>query len=199
MLAAARAALADERSADRLLDGLVLGNDVNRSNSFHALLIAIELSPGRWYQNWPFFVDLLRSPNAFHRGIGVKTIAALASPDNEHRLDISLDSLLELIDDPKIMVARYVVQAMPGLVEARPNLKSRLVSELLRIGEARQPESRKELLRADAIDALDRILSHSEQRQTVVPFVELALASSSPKARRAARAFLRSTAKKNEE
>ena len=195
LLAAAEAALSDQRVADRLMDGLVAKDDVERSNSFNALLAAIRLAPDDWCRNWVFFANLLRSQNAFHRGIGVKTIVALASADKEHHLDSCLDELLRLIDDPKIMVARYVVQSVPELVEARPDLKARLTDWLMQIGKAHQPESRKELLRADAVDALDRILHHHGERQAAAPFVELALASSSPKAKKAARVFLASTVK----
>lgn len=196
LMAAAKAAILDERVAERLLDGLVSKEDVERSNSFNALLAAIGLAPDRWCRKWAFFADLLRSPNAFHRGIGVKTIARLVAADEERRLDDCLDELLQLIDDPKIMVARYVVQSMPELVGARPDLKPQLVDVLMQIGKARQPESRKELLRADAVDALNRILTRPDERQAAVPFVELAQASRSPKARKAARVFLASTVKK---
>jgi hypothetical protein len=65
------------------------------------------------------------------------------------------------------------------------------VSKLLSIDVTHHQQGRKDLIKADIIQALNWFYDRVENRPQMLRFVEQQLASSSPKTRKAAKAFLK--------
>jgi hypothetical protein len=135
---------------------------------------------------------MIESPNGFYRSTAAQAIAYLTAVDKNRHLDTILDTYLHMLDDEKIMVARYFVQTIHLLPKARPDLCEKVFARLLDVENTHHSESRKSLLKADVINAFDQLfetLSAQEQDETLA-FVEKEIDSESPTTRKVAKAFI---------
>ena len=176
-----------------LVDGTFAKDETYRYNCSRVFFRALEKGPDLFYPYWERFAAGIHSPNGFFRSSSTQALAFLTAVDKEHRLDSILDAYLRILNDDKVMVARYFVQTIHLLPEARPDLREKVVACLLDVENTRHTESRKSLLKADIINAFDQIfetLSAQEQKQTLA-FAEKELDSESPSTRKAAKAFLK--------
>jgi len=178
---------------DRLVEGCFTKDETYRYNCVRVFFRALEQQPGLFYPYWERFAAGIHSPNGFYRSTATQAIAHLTTVDEERRLDANFDEYLRMLDDDKVMVARYFVQTIHLIAEARPDLREKVIACLLGIENTRHTESRKSLLKADIISAFDRLfesLSAQEQKEVLV-FVEKEQVSESPSTRKAAKAFLK--------
>jgi hypothetical protein len=187
----ARSAVADAEILKELLDGVVSKDDTYRYNCFRALLQISENEPLALYPEWDYFVPLLASPNAYHRSVALQLLARLAQVDSEKRFEAILDQYLAMLDDEKVMVARYLAQNAGRIVKAKPSLQEQITARLLDVDRTHHAQSRKDLVKADIIQAFRAFFAESREKEKILAFVEQQLESSSPKARQAAKAFLK--------
>ena len=186
-------ALESAEIRDLLVDGCFAKNETNRYNCVRVFFRALEKQPALFYPYWERFAEGISSPNGFYRSSSTQAVAFLTAVDEQHQLDSILDAYLRMLDDDKVMVARYFVQTIHLIPAARPDLREKVVARLLSVENTRHTESRKSLLKADIIGAFDRLfetLSAQEQKQTLA-FAEKELSSESPSTRKAAKAFLK--------
>lgn len=187
---AARLALADERALKVLVGGLVSKEDAYRYNCFEVLLRISEDQPEVLYPEWDTLVALLGSRNAFFRSIGLRLIANLTGADDEERFESFFDRYFRLLDDEKVMVARYLAQSAGVIARRKPHLQERITEKLLDIDRTHHAEGRKALIKADALGYFETVFEESSAKERILAFAEGLLESSSPKGRKAARAFL---------
>jgi hypothetical protein len=187
---AARLALADGGALQVLVDGLVSKEDAYRYNCFEVLMRVSEDQPAALYSEWDAFVEMLGSRNAFFRSIGLRLIANLTGADGEGRFEALFDRYFGLLDDEKVMVARYLVQGAEGIAKRKPHLQERITERLLDIDKTHHAEGRKALIKADALGYFEAVLAESSEKERMLALAEDLLASSSPKARKAAKSFL---------
>jgi hypothetical protein len=187
----ARSAVADAEILKELLDGVVSKDDAYRYNCFRALLQISENEPLALYPEWDYFVSLLASPNAYHRSVALQLLARLTQVDSEKRFEAILDQYLAMLDDEKVMVARYLAQNAARIVKAKPSLQEQITARLLDVDRTHHAQSRKDLVKADIIQAFGAFFAESRDKEKILAFVEQQLESSSPKARQAAKAFLK--------
>ncbi len=186
-------ALENAEIRDLLVDGCFAKDETYRYNCVRVFFRALEKQPALFYPYWERFVEGINSPNGFYRSSSTQAIAFLSAVDEERHLDSILDSYLRMLDDDKVMVARYFVQTLHLIPAARPDLREKVIACLLDVENTRHTESRKSLLKADIISAFDRLFDSSsaqEQKQTLA-FAEKELDSESPSTRKAAKAFLK--------
>jgi hypothetical protein len=177
---------------DLLVEGCFAKDETYRYNCVRVFFRALEGQPALFYPYWEHFAGMIDSPNGFYRSTATQAIAYFTAVDENRRLDAILDDYLCMLDDDKIMVARYFVQTIHLLPEARPDLQEKVVACLLDVENTRHTESRKSLLKADIINAFDRLfesLSPQEQKE-ILAFAEKEQTSESPSTRKAAKAFL---------
>ena len=187
--AAVRLALADAEFRAALRDGVVSKNEVYRYNCFRVLLRISESQPAVLYPDWEGFVALLGSDNAFHRSIGLQVIANLVSADVDRRFDALFDRYFALLDDDKVMVARYLAQSAGRIAKAMPDLRARITERLLDV--ACTHHEHKDLVKTDVIQAFAEYAEDYPDKARILAFVEQQLDSTSPKTRKAAKEFLR--------
>ena len=187
---AMRLALADGEALRALVDGLVSKEDAYRYNCFEVLIRVSEHHPAVLYSEWDTFVEMLGQRNAFFRSIGLRLIANLTGADDEGRFEALFDRYFGLLDDEKVMVARYVAQSAEGIARRKPYLRDRITERLLEIDQTHHAEGRKALIKADALRYFDRFFEESSVKERMLAFAEGLLACSSPKARKAAKSFL---------
>lgn len=185
-----QAATSDDDLLRELLRGVVSKNEVYRYNCFKTLLQISDEQPAVLYPEWDTFVELLSSDNSYHRSIAVNIIAGLTAADSEDRFASLFDRYFDILDDDKIVTARYTARSAGKIAQARPELQTRIAERLLAIDETHHPQGRRDLLKADAIESLAAFFEASADKERILAFVEEQLACSSPKTRKAARAFL---------
>lgn len=174
-----------------LVEGCISKNETYRYNCVRVLCRALEQQPGLFYPFWDQFEGMIASPNGFHRAIAAQAIARLAPVDTQCRLDVILDEYLALLDDPKVMVTHYFLEAIGIVYVARPDLQNKIIATLLDIDKTKHLTGRKDLIKADIIVVFDQIFDSlpAVSKKKIGAFVEAQLESSSPKARKAAREF----------
>lgn len=187
---AIRLALTDGGALDALLDGLTSKEETYRYNCFEVLLWISESRSQVLYPQWDHFVGLLGSSNGFYRSMALRLIANLTGADEEGRFESIFERYFELLDDEKVMVARYLAQSAGVIARRKPHLQARIAEKLLGIEQAHHTEGRKALVKADALEFLAAFFEVLPEKERALAFAEGLLTSSSPKARKAAQAFL---------
>jgi len=183
-------ALTDGGALDALLDGLTSKEDTYRYNCFEVLLRISESRPQVLYPQWDHLVELLGSSNGFYRSMALRLIANLTGADEEERFETIFERYFDLLDDEKVMVARYLVQSAEVIARRKPHLLEGIAEKLLGIEQTHHTEGRKALVKADALEFLETFFEELPDKERALAFAEGLLTSSSPKARKAAQAFL---------
>jgi hypothetical protein len=183
-------ALADGKALKVLLDGVVSKDDTYRYNCFKVLLQISEDHPLVLYTEWDYFVELLSSSNSYHRSIALQIIANLTKADDEDRFDGIFDQYFGLLDDEKVVTARHLAQSAGRIVRAKPHLQAKITERLLGIDGTHHAQGRKDLIGADIIQSFEEFFEDSDDKEEILAFVERQLECSSPKTRKAAKAFL---------
>lgn len=187
---AVQLALADDGFRAEMLDGLTSRDDVYRYNCFKVLLQVSEGQPSVLYPEWDRFVGMLDSDNSYHRSIALRLIANLTSVDEENRFEGIFDRYFDLLDDEKVITARYLAQHAGRIARAKPHLQAAITERLLAVDSTHHEPGRRDLLKADVIASLGEFFDASGEQERILAFVEAQLACSSPKTRKAAKRFL---------
>jgi hypothetical protein len=149
-----------------------------------------EAAPHDVYPYWDHLGELLDSSNTYHRCSALNILPHLIPADDGSKFDQILDKLFSRLDDESVIPPCYVARNCPTIASHRPELVRRIVDELLAIEATHHKQGRKDLIKADIIEALDRLFDRVDNRSEVLRFVEAQLNCSSPKTRKAAKAFL---------
>lgn len=189
--AARQLVLSDGQARQEILAGLTAKDDVYRYNCFQVVYQISQQEPRALYGEWDTFVEMLKSDNSYHRSIGAKLLANLAQIDVEGRLEAIFDDFFDLLDDEKIITARQFAQHAGRIAQAKPHLRARITERLLAVDKTHHQEGRKDLLKGDIIGALEELFAGSPDPQRILDFVQQQLASSSPRTRKTAQAFLK--------
>ena len=180
--------LANGKALKVLLDGVVSKDDTYRYNCFKVLLQVSEDRPLILYPEWYYFIALLDSSNAYHRSIGVQILANLTRVDAQRRFEAAFDRYFDLLDDEKVIVTRALVLGAGTIALAKPSLQARIVERLFGIDETHHKH--KDLIKADAIQSFEAFFEDYPDKERLLGFAEQQLECSSPKTRKAAKAFL---------
>ena len=178
---------------DLLVEGCFAKNETYRYNCVRVFFRALEKEPGLFYPYWERFVEGISSSNGFYRSSATQAIAFLTAADKEHRLNTILEAYLRMLDDEKVMVARYFVQTIHLIPKARPDLHEKVIACLLDVENTRHTASRKSLLKADIINAFEQLYEtlSAQERKEILAFVEKERDSESLSTRKATKAFLK--------
>ena len=187
----AQLAVIDKEILQLVLSGLTSKQNAHRDNCFQVLYQISGRRPHVLYPAWTYFVTLLSSPNAFHRGMAVRLIADLTRIDDAQRFEAIFETYFDLLDDDKVMVSRYLAQNAWKIAEAKPHMREKITARLLDIDATHHSPSRKALIKADIITSFEVFFQESKHKESIRDFVKAQLESDSPKARQAASAFLR--------
>ena len=188
---AGRLALSDDQARQEILVGLVSKDDAYRYNCFRVIYQLSLEQPEVLYPEWDRFVALLGSDNSFHRSIGARLLANLTQVDAEGRFEGIFDRCFALLDDDKIITARQFAQHTARIARAKPHLQAEIIDRLLAVDGTHHQQGRKDLLKGDVVDALEELFDEAPAPQRILDFAQQQLASSSPRTRKAAQAFLK--------
>jgi hypothetical protein len=181
-------AISDEGVLKEILAGVVSKDEAFRYNCFKVLRQISEDHPLILYPQWDYFIALLDSSNAYHRSIAVQILANLTAVDAQGRFEAIFDRYFDFLDDEKIIVTRYLVQSAGTIARAKASLQARISDRLLAIDKTHHKH--KDLIKGDAIQSFDEFFEEIDNKEEILAFVEAQLECSSPKTRKAAKAFL---------
>jgi len=186
-----QAALKNADVLESLCNGLLVKEDTYRYNCFLALLQIAESQPALLYPHWEFIASLLDSDNAYHRSTAVNLLAHLTPTDAKKKFEAIFERYFGLLDDPSIVVARYVARVAGVIAAAKPALREHIITRLLSLDETtHRPQDRKDLMKADVLLSLEAIFEAAQDQARLLAFAEGLLDCSSPKTRKAAKEFL---------
>lgn len=190
--ALAASALENDAVLETLTACLSEKDEVLRYNAMRALEHLAAHHPERLYPAWESLAALLDSSNGFHRASGAALLAAVLPADAGHRFETLFERYLNLLDDPKVMVARYLAQSIAKVALARPDLAARITTRLLALDSTRHTPDRKDLLRGDILEAFEQYFSQipPAHHATMLAFAQRALDCSSPRTRKIAKKYL---------
>jgi hypothetical protein len=173
-----------------VIDGLTFAVETYRYNCNRVIVKVAETAPQDVYPYWDRLVELLESSNTYHRCSAINVLPHLIPADRESKFDGIFDKLFSRLDDDSVIPPCYVARNCPTIASHRPDLVQQIVNKLLSIEATRHKPGRKDLIKADIILALDQLYGRVENQPEVLRFVEAQLDCSSPKTRKAAKAFL---------
>lgn len=180
----------DKRLLSEVMQGIVSKDESIRYPNAIALETLSKTNPLLIYPEWNYFVDLLKSKNAFHRSIAVKTISSLTVVDELHKFEQIYEEFFALLDDSKVMVSRALVLNSGTIINSKPVLESKITELLLNIDETHHPSSRKDLIKGDIIEILYDFFEEIPDKTRIMEFVKKQLKSSSPSTVKKAKKFL---------
>lgn len=151
------------------------------------------------YPEWDYFLDLLGSPNSYHRMFAINILSNLTRVDTEKKFDLIFNQYFHHLDDQSMIVARYLSGNAGKIVRAKPYLQTKITEKLLDIDNTHHEEGRKGLIKHDIIQSFSEFFKGITEKERIFTFVEKQLDCSSPKTRKAAKDFLKRFGKyKNE-
>ena len=173
-----------------LIQGVLAKEDSIRYPNTIAIEILSEKEPQLLYPQWDFFIDLLKSKNAFHRSTAIISISNLTKIDSEKKFEDIFDSYFRLLNDKSVVVTRKLAIYASRIVRNKPILKEKITDTLLSIDETQHTSSRKDLIKGDIIESISDYFECIEDKDTIIKFVKNQLSSSSPSTVKKAKEFL---------
>jgi len=101
-----------------------------------AVMLTAERDPARVYPHFDGVAALLAGEGKIVRWNAMQILAAMAAVDEEHKLDGVLDAYLTFTCGPNLVTAANAIQGAGRIAAARPDLKDRIVSDLLGVENA---------------------------------------------------------------
>lgn len=183
-------AVADEMMLTEILKGLKSKDETFRYNCFKVLFQISKGQPLILYPEWEYFLDLLSSPNSYHRMSAINILSNLTQVDIEKKFDLIFEQYFHHLNDESMIVARYLAASAGKIARAKPYLQNKIVEKLLEIDSTHHEEGRKDLIKYDIIQSLSEIFEGIIGKERIFNFVEKQVDCSSPKTRKAAKEFL---------
>jgi hypothetical protein len=195
--ALARLALSDPTILESMIDSLSPENtDLKaRERAFKALLPMAQAEPNALLPYWSSLAALLKSNKAFSKYPAIHLLAALVPADRQRRFDRIFNAYFRLLDDEAVSVAAHVARLAGAVAQARPDLEPRITRRLLALDRTHFDPERRDLVKSYALETFTAIYSRSKQQLAMVAFARAMGKSKSPRAAKAAKAFLRAHAR----
>lgn len=165
-----------------------------RERAFKALLALAERRPDLLLPRWDELTRMLRRGRAFTRYPAIYLIAALRPADRRRRFDRSCAAYFNLLEDEAVSMAAHTARLAARGVAARPDLEPRVTRRLPALDRTCYDPGRRDLVKSYALEAMGTYLEATMFRRAIRRFAEGMLVSSSPRAVRAARVFLKKLA-----
>jgi hypothetical protein len=165
-------------------------NEASRTRAFKSLMTLAKKDPGRLLPHWVDLDRLLRSGRAFSKFPAIHLLAALVPADRQGRFEKSFPAFFALLEDEAVSVASHVARLAGEIAAAKPALEPRITRRLLAIDRSGARPDRKDLIKAYALEGLERTFESSSNKKAILAFAEGMQTAKSPRARKAAREFL---------
>lgn len=184
-------AAGNDEALKQLINGLTFSVDNYRYNCNMVLVNVARNAPEHVYPYWDSLVGLLESENTYHRCSAINILPHLIPVDNGLKFKGILDRYFRHLDDKSVIPPCYIARNCGTIASHLPEVVQQIAKKLLAIDGTQHEQGRKDLIKADIIQAFDQIYDQLENKAEVIGFVEDQLNCSSPKTRKTAKAFLK--------
>ena len=123
---------------------------------YHSLLLLqnrSETNPDV-YPFWDVLVEKFKSPNSYHRSIGLMLIAENVRWDAACKFDPILEDYLAMVDDEKPVTVRQCVQSLCKVVPYKTHLIPRITEKLMSVDLSSRKETQQKILLLDILSVL---------------------------------------------
>ena len=189
--AIAKKARKDDKLLAELLQNLWSKKETIRYNSHKVLSHISEEQPKLLYEHWDYFVKFLDSDNTYHKLSAIILLANLTKIDRDNKFEKIFNKFYGLLDDKSFITAAYVCGASGKVALAKPKLQIKITNRLLSIDKTNHEQERKDLVKANIIEAFEEYYDKIRRKKKIAEFVEKQLNCESPKTRKAAKEFLK--------
>jgi hypothetical protein len=189
--AIAKKALKDDKLLAELLDNLWSKKETIRYNSHKVLSQISEEQPRTLYRYWDYFVEFLGSDNTYHKLSAIILLANITKVDKKNKFEKIFNIFYGLLNDKSFITAAYVSGASGKIALAKPNLQTKITNRLLCIDKTHHEQERKDLVKANIIEAFEEYYDQIRGKKKIIAFVEKQINCASPKTRKAAKEFLK--------
>lgn len=188
----AREAVTSDATLEELWHGLKAKELAERQRCFLALQALTEAYPERMHVHyWEETAGMLDSRSIDDKYIAVSLLAGMAAAKGDTRFETLLDKYFGLLDDNSLIIPRHVALNAGRVLKAKPLFSKRILGYLLNIERTHHTPSRRALIAASALEALDRGFEDIENQTAVLEFAGFYADAPSPKAQKVAREFLK--------
>lgn len=181
-------ATGDRDFLKEVLDGVLSEDETYRHNCYLVIKNISKTIPMKLYSEWEYFVELLKSDNAFLQQIAVEIIADLTTVDEEEKFEEIAELYCGYLDGPSITVARRIAASAGLISQTKPNLIEHITKCLLNTEKTHHKN--KDLIAFDAIESFDAYFDQIEHREKIIRYIKRQLKSPHLKTQRRAEEFL---------
>jgi hypothetical protein len=181
--------LEDASLRDEIINHMLHAPDIMvYYHCFYVVEKACQQNLSLFSKYWPEFCTLLKHANSYHRDFGLILIAILTQVETEKRILEILPDYLQHACDPKFMTARCCLQNCRKIIQAKPQLKNKIVTALLEY-EKHSPytAAQKALLKFDLLEIIHQICAENLPEDQYKEYILNSLESSSPMTRKKAK------------
>jgi hypothetical protein len=119
------------------------------------------------------FAEYLNSDNNIIKLSGIKIIAQLSPVDSKHKFENIFDKFYSFISDPKMTTAASVCKGSAVIVQTKPYLKEKIVTQLLKVSKTTyKTEDYKSILIGHVIVSFGKIFKQLNDIDSVMDFVK---------------------------
>jgi HEAT repeat protein len=199
VISSVRNALKDKAALDELLEAIAPENkdEKVRNHAFRSLMLLAQKHPEALLPRWDDLVRLLKGGHSHSKYPAIHILAELAIVETGGRFQKAFNAYYGLLDDESIAVAAHVAGLSGKIAKARPALEPRITEKLLSIDGTHFDQSRKDLIKGYAIESFAEYFNQAKDKKQILGFVQQQKDAVSPRARKAARSFLKQFAEKS--
>jgi hypothetical protein len=175
-----------------VLLGISSASSTVRFKCAKILSIISQAKPDVLYSNFEFFENLLDSKNNIIKWNAIDIIANLTKVDDGNKFDCIFNKYYKLLNEGSLITAAHVVENSGKIARAKPYLKERIVTEILRVMEIPLPTSEcRNIIAGKAITIFSQCPELAKDKPMVISFVTSQLNSTRNATKKKAEAFLR--------
>jgi hypothetical protein len=177
-----------------LLDGLS-AKDSSKLRRAKALNLLSARSPNLLYSHFDFFGILLDSSHGILKWNAIFILSNLTAIDSKHKFDAFFDRYYQHLWDGDLITVANIIGASGKIADARPDLRDRITSELLKVDVIPLPTKEcREIARGKALLAFSEYSANLVKNKSVNEFIQRSLQSSRPATRKKAERLLKKAA-----
>jgi len=175
-----------------LFNGISSSNPKLKFKSAKILTIISKMYPQKLYSKIDFFIDLLDSENNILKWNAIDVIANIASVDVDKRFENVFEKFYGLLQEGSLITAGHVVGNSGKIVNAKPDLESRITDELLKVEKIKLPtEECRNILLGHTILSFDQYFDKIQNKHEVISLVKRQLNNSRNATKTKAEKFLK--------
>jgi len=175
-----------------ILNGVSSGNSRIKFKSAKILRIISDKNPKMLYPEMDFFINLLDSENNIIKWNAMDVIANLTFVDSKNKFDKIFDKYYGFLYEGNLITAGHVVDNSGKIAKAKPNLQSKITSELLKVEKIPLPtEECRNILLGKVILSFGQYIDQVKDKEEMISLAKVQLNNTRNATKKKAEKFLK--------